>query len=228
MTVPLPTLDKFTHLGEMGYTQKTLPERLDKFYKDLTALNPIGELLERSLDQAMAREVIGVTPGGGPPVTKDDVGLGNVDNTSDLNKPISSATQNALNLKADKTALATTDNNVTALSNSVSSSLNTKLDKANPTATGTATVVNLVVTGTTSFVDGSIAVADVNGLSAALGSNGNLYRLIGDVPRRVGGVAGGALILPAPQACVDWVTVGLSGYPAAFDFNGDTLQNAQV
>ena len=34
--------------------------------------------------------------------TKGDVGLGNVDNTSDANKPISNATQDALNLKLDK------------------------------------------------------------------------------------------------------------------------------
>ena len=34
-------------------------------------------------------------------VTKAQIGLGNVDNTSDLNKPISSATQSALNLKQD-------------------------------------------------------------------------------------------------------------------------------
>lgn len=33
-------------------------------------------------------------------VTKTQVGLSNVDNTSDVNKPISTATQNALNLKA--------------------------------------------------------------------------------------------------------------------------------
>lgn len=33
--------------------------------------------------------------------TKSDVWLGNVDNTSDLNKPVSTATQTALNLKAD-------------------------------------------------------------------------------------------------------------------------------
>jgi hypothetical protein len=32
-------------------------------------------------------------------VTASDVGLGNVDNTSDLNKPISTATQTALNAK---------------------------------------------------------------------------------------------------------------------------------
>ena len=33
---------------------------------------------------------------------KSDVGLGNVDNTSDANKPVSIATQNALDLKVDK------------------------------------------------------------------------------------------------------------------------------
>lgn len=35
-------------------------------------------------------------------VTKEDVGLGSVDNTSDANKPISTATQTALNKKVDK------------------------------------------------------------------------------------------------------------------------------
>ena len=38
-------------------------------------------------------------------VTKAQVGLGNVNNTSDANKPISIATQNALNKKLDKTAV---------------------------------------------------------------------------------------------------------------------------
>lgn len=38
-------------------------------------------------------------------VTKAQVGLGDVDNTSDANKPISTATQNALNEKLDKTAV---------------------------------------------------------------------------------------------------------------------------
>ena len=35
-------------------------------------------------------------------LTKSDVGLGNVDNTSDANKPVSTATQTALNLKKNK------------------------------------------------------------------------------------------------------------------------------
>lgn len=40
-------------------------------------------------------------------VTKAQVGLGNVDNTSDLNKPVSSATQTALSAKADKSYVDT-------------------------------------------------------------------------------------------------------------------------
>lgn len=39
---------------------------------------------------------------------KADVGLGNVDNTSDANKPVSTATQTALNLKADLASPALT------------------------------------------------------------------------------------------------------------------------
>lgn len=38
---------------------------------------------------------------------KSSVGLGNVDNTSDLNKPVSTSAQTALNLKADKSATYT-------------------------------------------------------------------------------------------------------------------------
>jgi len=43
-------------------------------------------------------------------VTKADVGLSNVDNTSDLDKPISTATQTALDLKADTSSLSTVAN----------------------------------------------------------------------------------------------------------------------
>jgi hypothetical protein len=59
-------------------------------------------------------------------IVKDSVGLGNVDNTTDLLKPISTATQTALDLKADLTsavlvtpnigvASGTSFNNITAL-----------------------------------------------------------------------------------------------------------------
>ena len=42
-----------------------------------------------------------------PTLTKSSVGLENVDNTSDLDKPISTATQTALDIKASTTALTT-------------------------------------------------------------------------------------------------------------------------
>ncbi len=50
-------------------------------------------------------------------LTKDSVGLGNVDNTSDADKPVSSATQEALTLKADKSQVAniSTDGNTTKI-----------------------------------------------------------------------------------------------------------------
>ena len=52
--------------------------------------------------QTLSNKTI-TTPAG---LTKNDVGLGNVDNTSDLNKPVSTATQTALDLKASISAIA--------------------------------------------------------------------------------------------------------------------------
>jgi hypothetical protein len=77
--------------------------------------------------QAMLDEIILKSPIASPTftgtvggITKSMVGLGNVDNTSDANKQISTATQTELNLKATITALnlkadkSTTTINVTA------------------------------------------------------------------------------------------------------------------
>jgi len=73
-------------------------------------------------------------------LTKSSVGLGNVDNTSDANKPVSTATQTALDLKADL-AGATFTGDVTVETNLI-------ID-GNLTVTGTTTTVDtqdLVVT----------------------------------------------------------------------------------
>lgn len=53
-------------------------------------------------------------------LTKADLGLGNVDNTSDLNKPISNATQTALDGKADASDLATLTSEFETLETNVS------------------------------------------------------------------------------------------------------------
>lgn len=70
-------------------------------------------------------------------LTKSDVGLSNVDNTSDANKPISTATQTALNAKANS-ASPTFTGTVTATSAkvTVSSPLTTIAAAANNPATG--------------------------------------------------------------------------------------------
>lgn len=64
-------------------------------------------------------------------ITKADVGLSNVDNTSDLNKPISTATQTALNAKQD--TLVSGTNIKTINGNSVLGSGNLTVNSVNPT-----------------------------------------------------------------------------------------------
>ena len=61
-------------------------------------------------------------------ITKAMVGLANVDNTTDLNKPISIATQTALDLKANAVDV-TTALNLKANATDVTTSLSTKVDK---------------------------------------------------------------------------------------------------
>jgi hypothetical protein len=71
-------------------------------------------------------------------ITKSDVGLANVDNTTDLNKPVSTATQTALDLKANL---------------------------ASPTFTGTVTLPEGTVTSGM-ILDGTIVNGDINASAA--------------------------------------------------------------
>ena len=72
-----------------------------KFYKDLLDKPSLNE-----------HELIDNT-------TLEQIGLGNVDNTSDINKPISNSTKEALDLKADKSSLDETNARVESNSNSL-------------------------------------------------------------------------------------------------------------
>jgi hypothetical protein len=92
-------------------------------------------------------------------LVKADVGLGSVDNTSDANKPVSTATQTALNLKANlasptftgtvvlpsTTSIGTTTKSEFAYLEGVTSSiqpqLDTKLSKSGGTMTGAITAI---------------------------------------------------------------------------------------
>ena len=70
-----------------------------KFYKDLLDKPSLNE-----------HELVDNT-------TLEQIGLGNVDNTSDINKPISNSTKEALDLKADKSSLDETNISVESNSN---------------------------------------------------------------------------------------------------------------
>jgi len=94
-------------------------------------------------------------------LTKSSVGLANVDNTSDANKPVSTATQTALDLKE-------TVANV-ALKAPLASPALTGV----PTAPTASAATNTTQIATTAFVRGEVT-ALVNGASAALDTLGEL------------------------------------------------------
>ncbi len=83
-------------------------------------------------------------------LVKGDLGLGNVENTSDANKAISTATQNALNLKANST--------------DVNTALALKAPIASPTFTGTVTTsaMNTGAISATSITSPVLASTPIN------------------------------------------------------------------
>ena len=106
-------------------------------------------------------------------ITKSDVGLANVDNTTDAGKPVSTATQTALDLKAPL---------------------------ANPTFTGTVTLPTGTVTSGM-ILDGAIVNADINA-SAAIAQS-KISGLTSDLAAKLalaGGTMTGALTLSGDPA----------------------------
>jgi hypothetical protein len=72
-------------------------------------------------------------------ITKSDVGLANVDNTTDANKPVSTATQTALDLKLASATAATTYETITNVA--------LKAPIASPTFTGTVSGITSTMVG---------------------------------------------------------------------------------
>jgi len=104
----------------------------------------ITKIVQPSSSAGGVTSVAGRT--GSVTLIKTDVGLGNVDNTSDINKPVSTATQTVLDSKAP-----------------VASPLFTGTPAAPTAATGT----NTNQLATTAFVQASVAGLDTSGTSAA-------------------------------------------------------------
>ena len=128
-----------TVVGEAPATFDTLKEIADYIASDQTAASSLTTLVGTKLSSATAASTYapiasptftGTVAG----ITKTMVGLGNVDNTTDALKPISSATQTALDAK---------------LATSVAAS--TYATKASPVFTGTIDFSGATVTGITSL-----------------------------------------------------------------------------
>jgi len=103
--------------------------RTEKFFYDL----PLGDIKTITTNPSESSGAAGVTSidGESGVVTLADINLDNVDNTSDANKPVSTAQQTALNAKADASAVSNIDNTSDAnkpVSTAQQTALNLKAD----------------------------------------------------------------------------------------------------
>jgi hypothetical protein len=93
-------------------------------------------------------------------ITKTMVGLGNVDNTSDANKPVSTAQQTALDLKANLASLTSHEADTTNIHGIVDTSVLV-------TTTGTQTLTNKTITSPSGLVKGDVGLGNVDNTSDA-------------------------------------------------------------
>ena len=164
---------------------------------DVHGISDTSKLVTTDGTQTLTNKTI-TSPSG---LVKADVGLGNVDNTSDADKPISDDTQAALDLKAPKadptftgtvTLPSTTSiGNVSAteigyvdgVTSAIQTQLNAKAPLAGPTFTGTVNAAdlilsgNLTVQGTTTTVDTQDLVVSDPMIYIGEGNSANLVDL---------------------------------------------------
>lgn len=138
-------------------------------------------------------------------LTKGQVGLGNVDNTSDANKPVSSATQTALNLKANLASPTFTGtvsgvtaamvglgnvNNTSDASKPISTATQTALDGKQATlvsATNIKTINGSTLLGSGDLVVGGGAITTTAGVGSSPTASGTttITHNLGRVPNTV-------------------------------------------
>lgn len=107
-------------------------------------------------------------------IVKGDIGLGNVDNTSDANKPVSTATQTALNLKANDSVVVKSVNGVLPVSGNVTVSAEEK---------------RLQDTRTTAIAESfssNVQFVETSGYSSVGDGGGALYKRVSSEPSHSG------------------------------------------
>ena len=108
-------------------------------------------------------------------VSKTDMGLDQVDNTSDLNKPISTATQTALDLKVDK---VTGSRLITSSEATSISDIPNKAPLASPTFTGTVVLPSTTSIGNVSATEIDYLDGVASNVQNQLNNKANLNTLI--------------------------------------------------
>ena len=102
-------------------------------------------------------------------ITKSDVGLSNVDNTSDANKPVSTATQSALDLKATTAALSSHESDTTNIHGIADTSLlATKTYADNAASTAVAALVGAAPTTLNTLDEIALALGDDANFAATI------------------------------------------------------------
>jgi hypothetical protein len=115
-------------------------------------------------------------------ITKTTVGLGNVDNISDSNKPISSATQTALDTKTTLSAIQSNNNTFTGsniLQNvlSISENIGSGTVSAGSVSLDYSTSAVFLITNTSSATNFTVNLTNING-SSLLNKTFNITLLI--------------------------------------------------
>ena len=160
--------DLSAHLRDFSNPHKVTKEQIGLGNVDNTAdLNkPISTATQKAIDDAKAANNTALDNHANRTdnphkVTKDQVGLGNVDNTADINKPVSVAQQNALD----------------TLSNSLNTAINNHVGNTNNPHQVTKEQVGLGKVDNTSDLEKPISVATQNAISEVVS---NLDKHIAD------------------------------------------------
>ena len=187
-TIAINGATTFNTVVSAPATSPTLDTHLtSKAYVDLRALD--ADVVHKGLTETISgdKSFTGTVSG----ITSTMVGLGNVTNTSDVNKPVSTAQQTALNLKANLASPTFTgtvsgiSSNMVGLGNVTNTSdankpvstaqqtaLNLKANLASPTFTGTVTAPATSITNTTVSTSTTTGALIVSG---GAGIGGDLY-----------------------------------------------------
>jgi hypothetical protein len=163
-------------------TLNTLNELAAALNDDASAAATLTTAIGDVAADLTAHEALTNNPHG---VTKSQVGLSNVDNTSDVNKPISTATQTALDTKA-----AASHTHAQSEVTDLVEALAAKAPLASPALTGTPTAPTPAVTDDSTLLATTAFVNDANDVRAArAGYNVKDYGAKGDSRKVTDGVS---------------------------------------